>query len=137
MRLLNARTPHRFTGIYRYDGAFLRNVMLFDQHNPELLRGDNAPIGTTYCALVPQFGGSLAVEDARQDPRTALRSKATPVISYCGVLLRDTDGHPFGTLCHFDLLPCQQRTSDIEWLQLLSPMLARAALRQMAAVNPS
>ncbi len=102
-----------------------------------LLRGDNAPIGTTYCALVPQFGGSLAVEDARQDPRTALRSKATPVISYCGVLLRDTDGNPFGTLCHFDLLPCQQRTSDIEWLQLLSPMLARAALRQMAAVNPS
>jgi hypothetical protein len=127
LHLLNQRTPHRFTGVYRYDGDMLRNVMLFDQHAPELLFGGDAPLGETYCALVPQHGGALEFADARADTRVVERSAVTPVISYCGVQLFDDEGAPFGTLCHFDMLPCEQRIGDIEMLAGLAPQLARAA----------
>lgn len=127
LRMLNARTPHRFTGVYRYDSPMLRNVSLFDSYEPELRQGADAPLDESFCALVPSFGGSLAFEVAKQDARVAARGEVTPVISYCGVQLHANDGTVFGTLCHFDLKPCEARSSDVELLQLLAPHLATAA----------
>ncbi len=121
LRFLNARTPHRFTGLYRYDGPILRNIALFDQFNPDEVKGDDAPVENTFCSLVPGSGGSLAFAEARTDPRVS--HIRTPVVSYCGVQLRDGDGVPFGTLCHFDLKPCEPRTSDLQFLATLAPML--------------
>jgi hypothetical protein len=128
LRALNARTPHRYTGIYRYDGAMLRNLILFDQHNPEMTRGEDAPMEATYCALLPANAGVLDVGDARLDLRTAQRATATPVVSYCGIPLFGVDGAPFGTLCHFDLMPCEQRTSDLALLNAVGPALLEASL---------
>lgn len=130
LRFLNARTPHRFTGVYRYDGAMLRNVALFDQFNPDHIRGDDAPMGNTFCSLVPRFGGALAFADASSDPRVS--HVGTPVVSYCGVQLRDGDGEPLGTLCHFDLKPCEPRTSDLPFLEMLAPLLQRMILESRA-----
>lgn len=127
LRALNARTPHRFTGIYRYDGAMLRNLALFDRHNPDVARGDDAPMDATYCALLPANAGALDVTDAAMDPRTAARAAATPVVSYCGVMLTDGEGIPFGTLCHFDLRRCEERTSDLALLNAVAPALLRAS----------
>lgn len=130
LRFLNARTPHRFTGLYRYDGAFLRNIALFDQFNPDQLMGEDAPVQNTFCSLLPESGGSLAFAEARKDPRVS--HIATPVVSYCGVQLRGGQGAPFGTLCHFDLKPCETRTSDLQFLAMLAPMLQQ----QVMAVRP-
>lgn len=121
LRFLNGRTPHRFTGVYGYDGPMLRNVGLFDQFNPEHANGDDAPIGNTFCSLVPRFDGALAFAEASKDPRVA--HIETPVVSYCGVQLSDGDGVALGTLCHFDLKPCEPRTSDLEFLKTLAPLL--------------
>ena len=45
LALLNARTVHRFTGIYRYDGDTLRNVALFDRFAPDdVEHGADAPM---------------------------------------------------------------------------------------------
>lgn len=126
LRLLNGRTPHRFTGVYRYDGAMLRNVGLFDQFNPEKTQGADAPIGNTFCSLVPQFDGVLVFAEASTDPRVA--QIETPVVSYCGVQLRDGDGVALGTLCHFDLKPCEPRTSDLEFLKRLAPLLQQTIM---------
>ena len=126
LRFLNGRTPHRFTGVYRYDGPMLRNVGLFDQFNPEQARGDDAPIGNTFCSLVPQFDGALAFADAGNDPRVA--HIETPVVSYSGVQLRDVDGVALGTLCHFDFKPCQPRTGDLQLLEMLAPLLQRTIM---------
>lgn len=123
LRFLNGRTPHRFTGVYRYDGAMLRNVSLFDQFNPEQAQGDDAPIGNTFCSLVPRFDGALAFAEASIDARVS--HIQTPVVSYCGVQLRDGDGVALGTLCHFDLKPCEPRTSDLQFLEMLAPLLQR------------
>ena len=126
LRFLNGRTPHRFTGVYRYDGPMLRNVCLFDQFNPQDSRGEDAPIEHTFCSLVPGYGGTLAFFDSATDPRVAYVD--TPVVSYCGVLLRDDDGSPLGTLCHFDLKPCEPRTGDLQFLEALAPILQRTVV---------
>lgn len=130
LRFLNGRTPHRFTGVYRYDGPILRNVGLYDQFNPEQPQGDDAPIENTFCSLLPGFGGALAFLDAAADPRVA--HVATPVVSYCGVQLRGGDGVALGTLCHFDLNPCQSRTSDLQFLEMLAPLLQRTVEETLA-----
>lgn len=124
LRFLNGRTPHRFTGVYRYDGGMLRNVELFDQFNPGHGKGEDSPIENTFCSLVPQFDGALAFTEAGSDPRVA--HILTPVVSYCGVQLRDGNGVALGTLCHFDLNPCETRTSDLQFLEMLAPLLQQA-----------
>jgi hypothetical protein len=126
LRFLNGRTPHRFTGVYRYDGPMLRNVGLFDQFNPEQGQGDDAPIGNTFCSLLPQFNGALAFAEACLDPRVS--HIETAVVSYCGVQLRNDNGVPVGTLCHFDLKPCEPRTSDMQLLEMVAPLLQRAIM---------
>lgn len=130
LRFLNGRTPHRFTGVYRYDGPILRNVGLFDQFNPEQPRGDDAAIDDTFCSLLPRFGGALAFSDASMDPRVS--DVVTPVVSYCGVQLRGGNGVALGTLCHFDLKPCESRTSDLQFLEMLAPLLQRTIEENLA-----
>jgi hypothetical protein len=119
---LNNRTPHRFTGIYRYDGTTLRNIFLYDKFDNGVQRGDDAPMEATYCSLVVAGGGSLEIMDASTDERV-MGVVITPVVSYCGVLLVDRDGEPFGTLCHFDLNRCEARTGDLPLLKAASEML--------------
>jgi hypothetical protein len=126
LRFLNGRTPHRFTGVYRYDGALLRNVSLFDQFNPEQARGEDAPMENTFCSLVPGFNGALTFAEAAKDARVS--HVKTPVVSYCGVQLRDDGGVALGTLCHFDMKPCESRTSDLQFLELLAPLLQRTIM---------
>ncbi|MBC5992781.1 hypothetical protein [Pontibacter cellulosilyticus] len=115
LKFLNNRTPHRYTGLYRYDGDTLRNIALYDSYDQELQKGDDAPMNATYCSLL-QKEQKLEITDASEDIR--VKNKIiTPVTSYCGVLIRDSDGEPFGTLCHFDLKRCQERISDFPLLE--------------------
>jgi PAS domain S-box-containing protein len=107
LRFLNSRTPHRFTALYRFDPPMLRNIAMFDTYAPEVKTGDDSPLAETYCSIVGQFGTSFTTDDARQDDRLRAHPARDTVVSYCGVLLRDGEGRPFGTLCHFDLVPCE------------------------------
>jgi len=38
-------------------------------------------------------------------------------------VIRDQHGEPYGTLCHFDMRPCDQRTSDIPLLEAATPLI--------------
>lgn len=138
LRLLNERTPHRFTGIFRYDGEMLRNVILFDVQDPETRRGGDIPMEASYCALLPATNsGAFDFNDPHHDPIATSRAQMTPVVSYCGVLLVDPDGQPFGSLCHYDLKPCQTRISDLDMLRALAPQLASAAMAMALALETS
>ncbi len=119
LRLLNARTPFRFTGVYRFDGPMLRNVALFDRWTPEQTRGDDAPMNETFCAITGQMDEPLEVTDGHHDTRFPWM-QANAVESYCGTPIHDTAGSAIGTLCHFDLKPCQSVSSEL-------PLLAQAA----------
>ena len=118
---LNQRTPHRYTGVFRFDGEVLRNEVLFDRHQPTVRQGADAPMAATYCALVGRQQVPLQILDAAVDPRD--REIDTTVISYCGVLIRDAQGQAYGTLCHYDLQRCQQRTTDLPLLETAAQLL--------------
>ena len=122
LKYLNSRTPHQYSGVFRFDGATLRNEVLYDRYHPELLKGDDAPMITTYCSLVGRKQAPLEIVDATADPRVKGLIH-TPVISYCGVLIRDNEGKPFGTLCHYDMQRCEERTTDLPLLEAAASML--------------
>ncbi len=124
LALLNSRTPHRFTGAYRYDGEVLRNEGLYDRFLPESTRGDDVPMPLAYCALVGERNCGLQFADAREDPRFAWKP-GSPVVSYCGALLRDESGRPYGTLCHFDALRCEPNLTELDQLDQVAPLIFR------------
>ena len=123
LQYLNSRTPHRYTGIFRFEGDVLRNEALFDRYQPSVRQGDDVPMAVTYCALVGRQQAPLQILDATVDPQAA--GVDTPVISYCGVLIRDAQGHAFGTLCHYDLQRCQERITDLPLLEAAAQLLYR------------
>jgi hypothetical protein len=125
LQYLNSRTPHRYTGVFRFDGDVLRNEALFDRYRADFRKGDDAPMAATYCALVGRQQAPLEINDATQDAHVK-GLVDTPVISYCGVLIRDSNGKAFGTLCHYDLKRCQERTTDLPLLQAAAKLLYRA-----------
>ena len=131
LRLLNERTPFRFTGVYRFDGDTLRNVALFDRWTPAQTLGHDAPMNETFCAITAGSNAPLEVGDGHQDARFPWM-QANSVESYCGTPIRDGGGHPLGTLCHFDLKPCESVSSEL-------PLLAHAAslFRPFLDVRPA
>lgn len=128
LRVLNSRTPHRFTGIYHYDQEVLRNVALFDRWDPLVQRGADAPMMETFCAIVPSQGIGLEVRDGPNDDRFPWM-QSNPVVCYCGALIRDDSGAPWGTLCHFDVRRCDVASSYLEDLIEAGPYLYGAADR--------
>jgi hypothetical protein len=121
LAFLNARTPHRFTGVFRFDGDTLRNVALVDKWDAVEQLGD-APISATFCGCARSDGVGLEVLDGRHDPRFPHMAD-NAVVSYCGAVIKSPDGEPFGTICHYDLQPCQTRTSDMPLLVAAAALL--------------
>jgi hypothetical protein len=121
LEYLNHRTPHRYTGVFRFEGDMLRNEVLFDRNQATIRQGEDIPLAVTYCALVGQQEAPLNILDAATDPQA--QGVDTPVISYCGVLIRDTPGRAYGTLCHYDMQRCQERTTDLPLLEAAARLL--------------
>ena len=51
---LNQRTPHRYTGLFRFEGEVLRNELLVDGNQPQVQQGADVPMAVTFCSLVGQ-----------------------------------------------------------------------------------
>lgn len=126
LQLLNARAPHRFTGIYRSDPPLLRNVQLFDRENPALEVGTDMPLRETYCSITSAHAAPFSTEDARTDERLREHPARESTVSYCGVPLLDPTGETVGTLCHFDVVPRPIPHSEIAVLQAAAPIILRA-----------
>ena len=125
LRFLNARTPHRYTGIYRYDGDMLRNVYLYDQFSPSTRKGADVKMVDAYCAIVGQRQAGVEFDDIHAEESIAVKPDS-PVVSHCGALITDDHGEPFGTLCHYDIKPSQARLSDMPILEAIAPLIFEA-----------
>lgn len=99
----------------------LRSEVLYDRKMPDVRLGADAPLAETYCSLVGRREAPVQILDAALDPQAL--GIATPVISYCGALIRDAQGKAFGTLCHYDLQRCQERTTDQPLLNAAAQLL--------------
>jgi hypothetical protein len=119
---LNRRTPHRYTGLFRFEGDVLRNEVLVDGNQPLVRQGNDTPLAATFCSLVGRQQAPLEILEAATDPHFA-GVVDTPVVSYCGVLIRDAQGQPYGTLCHYDMQRCQERTTDQPLLEAAAALL--------------
>lgn len=122
LAFLNRRTPHRYTGVFRFDGDMLRNVALVDKWDSSVLKGDDVPIATAYCAHLQRTGLPLEVEDGDADPRVPWMH-GSPIVSYCGAVIKDPQGEPWGALCHFDSARCDSRASDMPLLLAAATVL--------------
>jgi len=129
LRSLNGRTPHRFTGVYRYDDEMLRNMALFDRSDPDMQLGVDVPLANSYCANVGRTGEPLEFADAEGDCRFEYLP-GSPVVCYSGVLISSPEGVPYGTLCHYDIRRCETRTSDIPLLQAAAPLIYEVLKRR-------
>ncbi len=130
LRFLNSRTAHRFTGIFRFDSPVLTNLHLVDAEAPEVRKGDDTLMVNAYCSIVGETKRAFTTEDTRRDDRLRVHPARENVTSYSGVLLVGEDGEPYGTLCHFDLVPCDVPTVEM-------PLMEAAALHLMKALAKS
>lgn len=105
LALLNARSPHRFTGIYRFDPPTLRSLHLYDRNNPSLEVGEDTPMRETYCSIVGEQEAAFAVADAMDSARLSEHPARESVRSYQGIPLVNSSNVVVGTLCHFDIVP--------------------------------
>ena len=118
---LNSRTTHRYTGIFRFDGQYSRNLVLYDRYDPKVRQGQDVPLAEAFCSLVGRQEEPLQILDATLDPRAW--EVDTLVVSYCGVLIRDSQGRIFGTLCHYDLELCQALAMNLPLLEAAAQLL--------------
>jgi len=123
LEFLNARIPHRFTGVYRHDPPRMRNIHLFDRENPRLEVGGDVPMRESYCSIVVGRDRPFRTGNAREDEELRDHPSRESTLSYCGVPLRDPDGRALGTLCHFDLESQEVFEAETGMLEAVMPRL--------------
>jgi GAF domain-containing protein len=126
LRYLNARTPHRFTGIFRYERERLQNLYLIDREDPAAQPWPEFDTRESYCAVVQKTGEPFVVGNAPADSRIADHPARDRVISYCGVPIRSSDGRLVASLCHFDYRPIRASELDLDFLVDVAPYIANA-----------
>lgn len=126
--VLNAAVDFRFTGVYRFEGDLVVSVALFDRENSELRIGEDVRLLESYCRMTAVDGDRCAIEDSNADHRLAEHAARMAVHSYGAVLLRNPDGTPLGTLCHFDIRPRPLDDSIFALLEAVRPDIEDAVL---------
>jgi GAF domain-containing protein len=127
LRFVNARTRFRFTGIYRAEPPFLRNVHLYDREKHGVnVSGEVSGLDETYCGLVWEADRPFSTRDSLTDARVASHAARVRVQSYCGVPIRRQGGQVWGTLCHFDVRPRLVPRAEVGLLELIARGFAAA-----------
>jgi hypothetical protein len=123
--VLNATTPYRLTGVYRFESGLVRSVVLFDRKNPELTVGVDVPWNDSYCRLVAEDGRRCKIADSLNDVRLRSHAARETVQAYVAVLLQTPEGAPLGTLCHYDLHPVEPPADIFDALDRVAPVIER------------
>lgn len=120
LKLLNRSAGLRYTAVYRFDGETLKCLALFDRDTIGLQVWPDGPVRESYCTFLRR-NLVFVVEDSAHDPLVAGHPKRDIVFSYCGAALRGPNGKPWGSICHFDLVPRTVSPADVELLVRVAP----------------
>lgn len=122
LALLNKRTQHRFTGIYKLQGDAMHAVQVFDRTGQQRSWVRAIPLGKSLCRYAIQHG-EFQVTSASTDRRVANHPYRGLVESYYGRLLLGREGEPYGTFIHFDLSAREVDAQEVNFLREVVPLL--------------
>lgn len=126
LRLLNRKTPHRFTGVFLFDPPHLNNHALVDSWDTAAQPMGPVPMEQTFCGLMGSTRQNFVTASAVVDARLSGHHLAhNAVQSYCGALLRDEAGDVRGTVCHWDLKPCDFAPSTASELEAAARLITQ------------
>ncbi len=122
---LNARVPHRFTALNRFDGDVIRNLYVFDKQGvlrPEYVKP--VAMGDSFCQFVLRDGYFVACDTAADERLAGHRYKGA-YNAYVGVPILDNVGDLWGTLCHLDFVAHDMPDDEFDFFQRASRVLSR------------
>ena len=125
VRYLNTRVAYRFTAINRLENDVFRVVEFIDkfgESDEHVLK--HLPFSESLCRF-PVLHGTFTTSHTAADP--SLKGLVYPgaVGSYSGVRLTLANGEPFGTFCHYDVIPQSISHLEYQFLQLAVRLIAR------------
>jgi hypothetical protein len=135
LQVLNASTPYRFTGIYRFDGGWVKSIWLYDRLTPTLKFGSDVRWDDSYCRITATDGDMCEITNSRQDPRLTMHAARERVQSYVAVLLNYPDGSAFGTLCHYDVEPRRTPAGTLDTLRAVKPLVEQGIQSELASAS--
>ena len=122
LKFLNARTPYRYTAIYRFEGAMMRNIYLYDRLGEDVSDFGKVPLGDSFCQFVMAQGG-FSTSDSAHDERLLGHAYRGVLNAYFGLPLSRKPGTIYGTFCHFDFKPQVIADGEIKFLESVTPWL--------------
>lgn len=133
LAMLNATVPHRYTALYRLDGARLRSLYFHDRlGQPQPGHLAVIEIGESYCQYVLRDGAFLT-DNSAFDQRLDGHPSQGVMVAYHGVPVLGPGGAMLGALCHFDTEPRGLVRTQFDLLvqatQRLAPWMERDAER--------
>lgn len=126
LRVINATTPYRFTGIYHFEGRWVKSVRLYDRERPDAQLGSDVLWDDSYCRLTSADGDRCEIVESQADGRLGGHAAREAVQSYVALLLRNADGTHYGTLCHYDVVPRPTPEDAFGNLRNVRPLVEQA-----------
>lgn len=124
LQLLNARVPHRFTGVYRLDGDVLHKAWLVDKRGSAgLPHFDEVPPERSVAQLALK-NGEFETSDAANDPRLDHYRHLCMAGSCFALRLMDHNQQVWGMLLHFDMINRQLDPDEAVLLRQVPPLLS-------------
>lgn len=127
---LNARVPHRFTGVYRLEAGVFHNAYLHDKLGevmPEFLKA--VPLQDSFCQFVLR-DGYFCTCNTGLDSRLDGHKYQGVLNTYYGVPLLNNAGELYGTLCHFDAQEFVLHDEEFAFLQRAALVLPKYLFRK-------
>lgn len=128
VRMANAASKHRFTGVYRFDDGLLTNLCTWDKQEAAMSAGNAVPVHESFCMHILQSGKAMTVIDSAKDDRLAGHPRRSDFRSYCGAPLLNSQGDVAGTFCYYDAEPDKLGEADFERVHIAAAVLQQAAL---------
>ena len=134
LAFLNDRVPHRFTAIYRQDGAVLRSVAMVDKgRSADAFSLQEVPVDRSFCQFVLKDGLFMTTQSS-VDCRLKGHPYCGVVECYVGATIPCDKRGIYGTLCHFDFK--SHELGDEEFL-LLERVAQQILPRYLPLAAPS
>ena len=126
LRLLNARTQHRYTALHRFEPLGVWCVLHYDREtSTTVFTARRLAPQESYSVIVQHSERPFVTEASERDSRIMSHPARGTILSYVGVPVRDAFGYVRGALCHYDHRPRSAPRVEIEALERAAPFTER------------